>query len=48
VVLKTGALLAALALWPAAVAIADDLTGQASVIDGDTLETWIAHSALGR
>jgi endonuclease YncB( thermonuclease family) len=38
VVLKTGALLATLALWPAAVAIADDLTGQASVIDGDTLE----------
>jgi len=38
VVLKTEALLVALVLWPAVAAIADDLTGQASVIDGDTLE----------
>jgi endonuclease YncB( thermonuclease family) len=35
---KIGAVLAALALGSMPVALADDLTGQASVIDGDTLE----------
>ena len=36
--LKIGATLAVLILGPSPIALADDLAGQASIIDGDTLE----------
>jgi endonuclease YncB( thermonuclease family) len=37
-VFKTGAVLAALIFGPISATLADDLTGQVSVVDGDTVE----------
>jgi hypothetical protein len=43
----TIATMAALILVSAPDALADDLTGRASIIDGDTLEIHGSHTAMG-